>query len=57
MKNTRKTRLQHQALQDPSVISRLVATETVSVYNAKGIWLRPYPGPASSPDQHTHGVR
>lgn len=36
MKNIRKARLQRQALQDPSVISRLVAMETTSVYNAKG---------------------
>ncbi|WP_244148868.1 hypothetical protein [Desulfonatronum thioautotrophicum] len=36
MKNIRKARLQRQVLQDPAVISRLVAMETTSVYNAKG---------------------
>ncbi|SMP80376.1 hypothetical protein SAMN06295888_13417 [Desulfonatronum zhilinae] len=36
MKNIRKARLQRQVLQDPGVISKLVAMETTSVYNAKG---------------------
>ena len=36
VKNIRKARLQRQVLQDPTVISKLVAMETTSVYNAKG---------------------
>lgn len=36
MKDIRKARLQRQTLQDPTIISRLVAMETTSVYNAKG---------------------
>lgn len=36
MKNIRKARLQRQVLQDPGILSRLVALETTSVYNAKG---------------------
>lgn len=36
MKNIRKARLNRQVLADPSVLGRLVALETTSVYNAKG---------------------
>ena len=36
MKNIRKARLQRQVLQDPGILSKLVAMETTPVYNAKG---------------------
>lgn len=36
MKSIRKARLNRQVLQDPSVLAKLVALETTSVYNAKG---------------------
>lgn len=36
MKNIRKARLQRQTLQNPEMISKLVAMETTPVYNAKG---------------------
>ncbi|SDB23096.1 hypothetical protein SAMN05660653_01131 [Desulfonatronum thiosulfatophilum] len=36
MKNIRKARLQRQVLQDPAILSKLVAMETTPVYNAKG---------------------
>ncbi len=36
MKQIRKARLHRQALQDPSLHGKLVATEASPVYNAKG---------------------
>lgn len=36
MKNIRKARMQREVLANPAVISKLVAMETTSVYNAKG---------------------